>query len=386
MKTLLKIQIGAFLLLPVFTTATVTYSPVTIREFANYTLVGTWDAGNAVELDAGDESLDTNPTTPGMFESIYGDISGNTICRSDFKTQVAAAFAAGLGGVIDFEDANLTYSADGYSSIARTGADNIDAGGLITISKGTQWWYEGTYTGSPFGDYRGKHTAAFDGTGPSGPDRANYADIFFITQTGSSLGSYAMGQTTSYDLDFDPADKVVVVGFALLNWDGNFQSQQDVSKDYAFYPNIHAIATFTNGVDEVNQMAVGLTSLDPGNDHYFGFEAPEGYYLKNLLAYAIGNNSRVFIAIDDLGFIVEDPSPPPAVLAAEDVTITRNGTGVDVSFQSDNTLMYTLEESKDLNAPWCDIQGPTAGDGGVMTFTVDPAPAADKAFYRVRSE
>jgi hypothetical protein len=377
--------------------ATVTYSPQTIREFANYTLVGTWDGGDAVEKDAGDESLDANLTTPGYFASIYGDISGNTICRSDFKTQIAAAYAAGLGGVIDFEDANLTYSADGYSAITRTGADNINAGGLITISKGTQWWYEGDYNvgdanGAPSGAYRGKQTAAFDGTGPSGPDRFNPEAFFFITQASSGsldeLGTYCMGQTSSFDLDFNPADKVVVVGFAALNW-ANFQSQQDVSKplEYPNYPNIHAIATFTNGATTVEQMAVGLShDTNPGNDYYFGFEAPSGYYLENLLVYSIGNTARIVMGIDDLGFIVENPSPPAAVLAAEDVTITTNGTGVDVSFLSGTGLLYTLEESSDLNPPWCDLPGPITGDGTVKTFNVDPAPAAGKAFYRVRSE
>ena len=117
-----------------------------------------------------------------------------------------------------------------------------------------------------------------------------------------------LGQTTSYELVFNPADQISIAGFGLLNNYENFPAQQDISKQYAFYPNLHAIASFTNGADTVSQMAVGLTSMDPGNDHYFGFAGPDGYFLDHLQVYAIGNNSRVFITIDELGF-VQVPEP-----------------------------------------------------------------------------
>jgi hypothetical protein len=129
-----------------------------------------------------------------------------------------------------------------------------------------------------------------------------------------ALGDKFLDQTTSFDLVFDPADMVGIVGFAGLNWNGNFQSQQDVSKDYAFYPNMHAIATFTNGVDTETQMSVGLTSFNAGNDYFFGFEGSSGYYLERLQFYAIGNNGRVFVNMDDLGFVqVPEPSTYAAI-------------------------------------------------------------------------
>jgi hypothetical protein len=278
-----------------------------IQEFTNFTLSGTFDAGNKLELDAGDHTLDTNTTTPGLFQSIYGEISGNTISRSDFSNAVATAHAQGRGGVITFDAGSFSYSGGNYihptaGVINRTGSNKIEAGGVV-IERGPNWWYEGS-TVTP---YKGKHEAAFDGTGPSGPDRTNYDEVFFFTTAND-----VMGQTTSYDLVFNPADQIAIVGFGVMNWDGNFQSQQDVSKDYAFYPNIHAIATFTDGLTSIQQMAVGLTSIDPGNDHYFGFEGPAGYYLDHLQVYAIGNNSRVFITVDDLGFV---QVPEPATYA-----------------------------------------------------------------------
>ena len=266
-------------------------------------LVGTFDPANEYEMVGGDHTLDANTTNPGFFESVYGQISGNTISKSAFSTAVSNAFTSGVGGVIDFEAGNISYTGGDYihptaGVINRTGADKMQAGG-VTIRRGPNWYFEGDAV-SP---YKGKHEAAFDGTGPSGPDRTNYDEVFFMDPSGGVLGL-----TTSYDLDFDPADMIGIVGFGILNWDGNFQSQQDLSKAYANYPNLHAIATFTNGVDTVTQMAVGLTSVNEGNDYYFGFEAPAGYSLDRVQAYAIGNNSRVFIDMDDLGF-VQVPEP-----------------------------------------------------------------------------
>lgn len=278
-------------------------SAQTIQETMILDLVGTFDAAGEFEKTGGDHSLDANTTSPGLFESIYGQISGNTIGRSAFEAAVSTAFAQGNGGVIDFEPANVSYSGGDYihptaGTINREGATIIQAGG-ITIRRGPNWWFEG----SAETPYKGKHTAAFDGTGPSGPDRTNYDEVFFFQADG------ALGLTTTYDLDFDPADQVGIVGFGVLNWDGNFQSQQDITKDYANYPNLHAIADFTNGVDTVTQMAVELTSINSGNDTYFGFEAPGGYFLDRLQVYAIGNNNRVFITMDDLGFVqVPEPS------------------------------------------------------------------------------
>jgi hypothetical protein len=281
-----------------------------IQEFMNFSMVGAFDADNKLELDAGDHTLDANTTSPGLFQSIYGEISGNSISRADFKAAVSTAYAQGLGGVITFEPGTFSYSGGDYihptaGTINRTGSNKIEAGGVV-IERGPNWWFEG----SAVTPYKGKHEAAFDGTGPSGPDRLNYDEIFFFTATGG-----AMGQTTSYDLVFNPADQISIVGFGLLNNYENFQAQQDISKQYAFYPNIHAIASFTNGLDTVTQMAVGLTSDTPGSNYYFGFAGPDGYFLDHLQVYAIGNNNRTFITIDELGFVqVPEPGTYAAVL------------------------------------------------------------------------
>jgi hypothetical protein len=78
--------------------------------FVVYQVQQNWDINNNVELDAGDHTLDGNTTSPGLFQSIYGPISGNTIDRASFKSAVSNAYLAGRGGVIDFEDANQTFA------------------------------------------------------------------------------------------------------------------------------------------------------------------------------------------------------------------------------------------------------------------------------------
>ncbi len=301
----------------------------TVKTYMYFDLVRDWDVGGGVEFDAGDHTLDTNTTTPGLFQSIYGPISGNTISRTAFINAVATAYDQGRGGVINFEDAYRSFDTEDWihptaGVITRANAANAlrtNGPASITINRGANWWFEGTYSGSPWGAYKGKQTSAFDGTGPSGPDRANYSEVFFMETQGPStshniLGQKAFGFTTSWDLVFDPADQIIIIGFAYINWN-NFQSQQDTTKDYANYPNIHATASFTNGVDSLTQMAVGLsqysgTSMPIQNEYYFGFQAPDGYFLESLKVYTIGNNNRAFGLIDDLGYVIV---PEPRVYA-----------------------------------------------------------------------
>lgn len=75
-----------------FGSALFAQSPV--QTYVQYTLQQNWDGNNQVELDAGDHTLDTNTTNPGLFQSIFGTITGNTIDRSSFKTAVSNAYTS----------------------------------------------------------------------------------------------------------------------------------------------------------------------------------------------------------------------------------------------------------------------------------------------------
>jgi hypothetical protein len=282
----------------------------TIQNFMTVTLSGTYDAASRVDLDAGNHTLDTNATNPGLFQSIYGTISGNTISRAAFTTAVSNAFSNGTGGVMTFDTGSFVYDGGTYvhpsiGTVNRTGGFALrDAGGLVTINKGDSWFYEGT-TDFP---YKGSDNPEFDGTGPSGRDRTNPTEIFFFNQqNGSTVGG--LGQTTVWDMDFNIADQVTILGFTMNGNIDNFQAAE-AGDTYAGYPDLHAIVTFSNGDDTVTQMAVGIVDqvLD-GREYYFGFEAPSGYYVQNLMAYAIGRTARTFPVMDELGFVaVPEPS------------------------------------------------------------------------------
>ncbi|MCC5805332.1 MAG: hypothetical protein JJU00_03285 [Opitutales bacterium] len=294
---------------------TLAFGQTTVREYMHFDLVRDWDVNNQVtQVGGGNEVVGSGATA--LFESNFGQITGNTIGLAQFRTAVGNAFDAGLGGVIDFEDANRTLGSEPFNhptagTLERPNpaADQLRAGNII-IRRGERWWFEGSHAAP----YRGKNTGAFDGTGPSGPDREEYSEVFFFEPQGGDqvLGERRLGLTTSFDLVFDPADMITTVGFAVLNWD-NFQSFQDQNSDY---PNIHAIASFTDGNTTVDQMSVGFTEqVASGNDYFFGFQGPDGFYLDSLLVYAIGNTTRVFIGVDDLGY-VQIPEPATAATLA----------------------------------------------------------------------
>lgn len=279
-----------------------------IQNFMTVTLSGTYDAGGVVDLDAGNHTLDTNATSPGLFQSIYGAISGNTISRAAFTTAVANAFANGTGGVMTFDPGTVVYEGGDFihptlnTTINRTGGFALrDASGIVTINKGDSWYYEGN---SNLHAYRGSDSGLFDGTGPSPADRANPTEVFFFNVQADSLG-----QTTVWDMDINIAEQVTTVGWTFVGSITNFQADE-AGDAYAGYPDLHAIVTFSDGVNSLTQMAVGITqNLADGADYFFGFEAPSGYFVQNITAYAIGRNARVFPKVDDFGFVaVPEPS------------------------------------------------------------------------------
>lgn len=261
---------------------------------------------------------------------------GNTITLAAFQSAVAAAHASGLGGVIDLD--NPTFSGtfqepDPDIGATTTGdfAKNLVAnfnGKFITITEGPNNYTEGQ--GVP---YRGRETGLSSGPGFQfsdfqGPQPDPAEHRFFKIVNGT------IREATAYDLDFDPDDKIVTIGFNYGNWN-EFQSFQQVTSitPLNVLPNIRVTATFSDGSI---QEAVAFTSQS-NNTIFFGFEAPEGAYLDRLEYFAVGNTWRIFSRIQDLGFIVEgEVSLAPSI----GISLTPEG-NIEISFEG------TLEESDD---------------------------------------
>jgi hypothetical protein len=291
MKSLKYLVLGAF---PLF-------SLVHAQDFATFDLVADF-ASAEVELDGlAGPYAGASQATIDLFNANYGSIAtGNTISRADFMTKMASAHAAGRGGVAGFEDAGAS-----YSDTSDRAVDYFSLGGLATVNRGANFYAEGGNADA----YRGKENAGFDGTGPS--PSVDSSRRFEIGDSGSrfEVGERGLGGATSFELDFDPLDQVYVIGFMYLNYH-NFQSYQRGNADY---PNTHARAVWTNGLDSITQMAVQYSDQDNPSDVFFGFQQPgEGYFLDSLSYYTIGNSARAWTGIDELGIAVV---PEPGMVA-----------------------------------------------------------------------
>lgn len=243
-----------------------------------------------------------------LYNGNYGLITtGNTISRENFQATMSAAFAGGYGGVYGF-DADAGSHGDYSEVVFQTGSS-----GNVSVVPGPNNYAEG---GNPDG-YKGKEGANFDGTGPSpiAPDTSNRLFNIGTSSSKRYVGDSFLGGSTSFDLDFDIADEVSVIGFAFLNYH-NFQSYQRGNSDY---PNMHARVVWSNGTDSITEMAVEFSDQDADNDVYFGFQQPDsGYFLDSLAFYTIGNSARAWIGADEMGIAVGDgvavPEPATAVL------------------------------------------------------------------------
>lgn len=271
-------------------------------------------ASAEIELDGLTQSAafpDSGTANAILYNNNYGAITtGNTINRSAFMATMSAAFAGGFGGVYGFEEHPA--STTGTQLDFTTGS-----AGTVSVIAGPNHYTEGGTNES----YRGKQSGLFDGTGPSplgtsGGNPNPIPNLFSIGTSGSKIevGLNILQGTTSFDLDFDPADQVSVVGFAAMNYN-NFQSFQGDNSDYA---NMHARATWTDGNSTVMQQAVQFSAQNNSNDIYFGFQQPgSGFFLDRVEFYQISNTARAFIAMDEFGIAVGDgvAVPEPSTYA-----------------------------------------------------------------------
>ncbi len=284
-------------LIPLISVAALSALPLSAQTLS-FAPVGTF-ATAEIELDGLTQAAAfPSPGDPNaiLYNSNYGAITtGNTISRGDFIATMGTAFSGGFGGVYGFEDV--------ASGTTGTQLDFVTgSAGTVSVVAGANHYTEG---GSA-DNYRGKETGLFDGTGPSPVETGKPVPALFDVGTSSSkieVGVNILQGTTSFDLDFDTADEVSVIGFAHMNYN-NFQSFQRGNSDYA---NIHARATWTDGITTVTEQAIQFSAQNDSNDVYFGFQQPgSGFFLDRLELYQISNNARAFIAIDEMGIAVGD--------------------------------------------------------------------------------
>jgi hypothetical protein len=294
------------------TTSAIAFTAISLTaQSLSFAPSGTF-ASAMVELDGLTQAAAfPNPASANaqLYDGLYGSITtGNTISRSDFMATMAAAFSGGFGGVYGFDDVGTGSS--GTQLDFTTGS-----AGTVSVTGGPNHYTEGGSNES----YRGKETGLFDGTGPSPVGNGGTSPVpadFSVGTSGSKveIGVNILQGTTSFDLDFDTADQVSVIGFALMNYN-NFQSFQRGNSDYA---NIHARVTWSDGSTTVSEQAIQFSAQNDENDVYFGFQQPgSGFFLDRLELYQISNAARSFIAIDEMGIAVGDgvAIPEPSQVA-----------------------------------------------------------------------
>lgn len=218
---------------------------------------------------------------------VDGNASGNPLSSTaitdaaGFTTAVAAAFAAGRGGVINFDngslDADRTFTAtyNGGASVVTftTNADMI----ISTVNPSS-----GTVT----------------------PISNNNAET--TTDTGNVMqpDTAANGGAADFTISMAAGFNVQTIGFTIN------------SRANASYPqNVTVTPTFSiSGVG--TPLVSNIGSTKGTDDTFYGFTAPLG---ESITAIAIdtastGDNARV--TIDDLGFIVPEPTGVGLLAAA----------------------------------------------------------------------
>lgn len=241
---------------------------------------------------------------------------GNTVNMGTFRATVNRANALGLGGSVDFSTASYSGTfQEPDPAIDMSGGNHfktleVNYGtGSISVTDGPMHYVEGQ--GDAGALYRGRGTGLsneFQFSDFSGP-QPDVSDQRFLEINAANR----LGGATSWDLDFDTADKITLFGFNYLMYN-NFQSNNaELNISITDLPNIRVTAAFSGG--SVLE-AVQFTG-ENSNTIFFGFEAPEGEYLDSLSFFSVGVTWRVWASVADVGFAVEGMElvPEPSSLA-----------------------------------------------------------------------
>ena len=193
-----------------------------------------------------------------------------------FKSDVASAFTAGMGGVGTF-DTGLTGSQSGINISYGTGK-TLNISTSVTVNAQVS-----------------DNIVGISGTNPSANSSPNGG--FLFQSSAGQIASYGFGTITGGA----PGEYVSQLGFTILSRNGGGT------------PTVRAAAYFSDGTSATS--SVSFTNTLSDQDTFFHFAAPEGKAITSL-DIDWGGTGDLRRGIDDLAFITAVPEPSALALGA----------------------------------------------------------------------
>ncbi|MCC5806064.1 MAG: hypothetical protein JJU00_07010 [Opitutales bacterium] len=297
-----------------------------VREFVRHGTAGT------IGLDGIDYDF-TEAGVPG------------TIPAAEMSQILAEKYAAGVGGAVNWSlpleysglvvDPTVDFSTPqppGFIRYDFTGAVvdsnlphfrdiHVDVGGRTVLVR------QGPRNRVEAGGAGNRSTADGPGTISINESISLMGDVFRPLEIALNAGGRqatsgpgSLGGATSWDLEFDADDKVVMAGLVYLN-----------RTDWQFFNADGAVRLWADAVYDDGSTSTQLSSPNMHNvlgehNHFLGFSAPEGRYITNIRVLHQGGNNRSFTNLDDLVIILE--GDPDATYALD---VSAEGGSVEVS-------------------------------------------------------
>ncbi|HVU26787.1 MAG TPA: hypothetical protein VHG71_03520 [Verrucomicrobiae bacterium] len=331
------------LTLPVSSTAaTNVYSLVAVNDNASQTQSISIDVVNTLvgiidppATSTNENDIDKNASF--VSGSGLGDDSSLVLSLDTFRTSISNAFAMGVGGVENFEARSVLPSIPFYE------AYGINDDHLII---------SGNYgnTGGP-----------------------NYSDGRIPLSGTNQLFFGGGGSNLVFNLELDNSQaKLSAFGFGLI--ERNLASLPFVT--------VTAMATFENGDTLVESSIINSDNIPSDEDTWFGFQAPLGHSITNItinLTLLDGTPAALYPTIDDIAFIVSQPSVPRIT----DINCNPLTGNVTLTWTSDSNASYSVEATDTLSEPtWSTIVSDITS-GGTTTSYTETHVFAGQRFYRV---
>lgn len=234
--------------------------------------------------------------------TIDGEAPGNSIALGTFKTAVGTAFAAGAGGVINFDMPNGSNAdAKGNSDTNNAGSKtlmNVGYGGTKSFAINTSLAYDmhvftslAAVSGNSGTNGTSKGIAIASGM----PDNSAVASSWTLNFGGITGGS--------------AGEAITSMGFVLLSRDfAGTNSDLPVTVDWY----LNGGSTSSYSVTDQIKDEKWVDGVSTGDDTFFSYSAPVGSYISGFkVTYGGTIDTDRRLGIDDIGFttsVVPEPS------------------------------------------------------------------------------